>query len=644
MCMAKGLVAAALLAVLSPLARADVVAFNGGFETAGFGGATESLGWTPTAAGAPGTLSQRDGSSPRTGGFAQHLVAVGGAAMGADAIITQNSIADGGRPSLQGGTPLSATFGAKLTLGPGGVMFYQLKILNGAGAIVAATGLGVATGSTGGAYQTFSMGPINVPAFGAAPNDVYAAFIEVKASAGAFVGSTADAFIDDVNIVGTLVGVNSGACCTASVCSVSDQGSCGGTYQGNGSTCSPDPCAAPATGACCDGVGGCTVGIQGACAGTYQGNGSVCSPNPCPPAPTGACCAEGGACAVVTQATCGGSYQGNGTTCTPNPCPVDVPVAFNGGFEVAGFGGPTDSFGWNQFAAGAAGSLSQRDGTSPRTGGFAQHLVALGDVGMGADALITQNSIGDGGRPSLQQNTQLSANFSAKLTLGPGGVMFYQLRILNGGGAIVAATGLGVATAGTGGAYQTYSMGPITVPAFGEAPNDVYAAFIEIKTSAGAFVGSSAEGVIDDVNIIGTLAGEQTGACCTANVCTSGTQAACAGTYQGNGTTCTPDPCAVATTGACCCGSHCSITEANACGGAGRAFAGAGSVCSPFSNTTPCCRGDYNKTGVPASVQDIFDFLSGYFSSDTCADTNDSGAVSVQDIFDFLAAYFGGCA
>jgi hypothetical protein len=40
------------------------------------------------------------------------------------------------------------------------------------------------------------------------------------------------------------------------------------------------------------------------------------------------------------------------------------------------------------------------------------------------------------------------------------------------------------------------------------------------------------------------------------------------------------------------------------------------------------------------SVQDIFDFLSGYFSADPCADSNDSGTVSVQDIFDFLSAYF----
>jgi len=54
------------------------------------------------------------------------------------------------------------------------------------------------------------------------------------------------------------------------------------------------------------------------------------------------------------------------------------------------------------------------------------------------------------------------------------------------------------------------------------------------------------------------------------------------------------------------------------------------------------CRADINNSGA-VSVQDIFDFLSLYFSNDSRADINDSGTVSVQDIFDFLALYFTGC-
>jgi hypothetical protein len=51
---------------------------------------------------------------------------------------------------------------------------------------------------------------------------------------------------------------------------------------------------------------------------------------------------------------------------------------------------------------------------------------------------------------------------------------------------------------------------------------------------------------------------------------------------------------------------------------------------------------DYNRSG-SVSVQDIFDFLSGYFAGDAEADFNGTGGISVQDIFDFLAAFFAGC-
>ncbi len=120
-----------------------------------------------------------------------------------------------------------------------------------------------------------------------------------------------------------------GACCaTNGTCTVSTAAACasaGGTYQGNGTVCSPNPCPQP-TGACCQANGSCTVLTAAACTtagGTYQGNGTVCSPNPCPQ-PTGACCQTDGSCTVLTAAACttaGGTYQGNGTVCSPNPCP-----------------------------------------------------------------------------------------------------------------------------------------------------------------------------------------------------------------------------------------------------------------------------------------------------------------------------------
>jgi hypothetical protein len=563
------LVAGVLLAVLPSVVQAAEVANNGGFEIAGGGGPTESSGWAVAASGGPGSISERSGASPRTGGFAQHIVTFGQTGIGGNSSVSQNSAANA--VSLQENTSLSASYYGKYTLGPGGVGFYVLRVLNGAGAIVAQTGLGVVTNGTGGAYQNYTMGPITVPAFGAAPNDAYYAYVELNVAAGAFPTSTAEAYIDDVSINGTIVGgALTGACCVATVCSVTTQGACTGTFQGNGTTCSPDPCAPPVVGACCTTTGSCTV---------------------------------------TTQAACTDNFRGAATTCTPNTCPVSSELASNGGFEIAGFGGPTDSFTWNANFSGGPGSLSQRDGTMPRTGGFAHHLLTFGGEGIGGNASVSQNTTTDGGMASLQENTPVTATFHGKYTLGPGGVGFYVVRILNGGGAIVAQTPLGVINAGTGGNYQTYTTAPVMVPAFGAPPNDVYGAFIELNVAAGAFVGASAEAFIDDVSISGTFAGGGT------------------------------------PTGVCCLGSTCSLTTQAACvpGAFGGAAWVAGPACNASGNqTTPCCKADFNKVN-GLGVQDIFDYLAGWFASDPSADSNGDSVLSVQDIFDFLGAWFAGC-
>lgn len=80
------------------------------------------------------------------------------------------------------------------------------------------------------------------------------------------------------------------------------------------------------TGACCTGAD-CQELTAAECAtagGTYQGDGTVCTPNPCA-VPTGACCLTDGNCTTHTATECaaaGGAYQGDGTSCTPNPCSV----------------------------------------------------------------------------------------------------------------------------------------------------------------------------------------------------------------------------------------------------------------------------------------------------------------------------------
>jgi hypothetical protein len=85
------------------------------------------------------------------------------------------------------------------------------------------------------------------------------------------------------------------------------------------------------------------------------------------------------------------------------------------------------------------------------------------------------------------------------------------------------------------------------------------------------------------------------------------------------------------------------VTAAS-CTGANTSYKGDGTVCNaPGNNTMPCCKADYNQSG-SVTVQDIFDFLGGYFTQDPRADINGAGGVTVQDIFDFLGAYFSGCA
>jgi hypothetical protein len=142
----------------------------------------------------------------------------------------------------------------------------------------------------------------------------------------------------------------------------------------------------------------------------------------------------------------------------------------------------------------------------------------------------------------------------------------------------------------------------------------------------------------DDASLV-----EVTGACCVGSVCSLSNATACgSGTFTLGGA-CSPNPCSAPTTGACCSGSTCSVATAAACTGVNTSFAGAGTACNVAgNNTTPCCKADFNQSG-GVTVQDIFDFLAGYFSNDVRADVNASGSVTVQDIFDFLSAYFTGC-
>ncbi len=88
-------------------------------------------------------------------------------------------------------------------------------------------------------------------------------------------------------------------------------------------------CEGSVPGACCLADGSCIIDLEIVCTttgGTYQGDNTTCDPDPCgggDGAVPGACCLEDGSCIIDLEEVCtttGGTYQGDNTTCDPDPC------------------------------------------------------------------------------------------------------------------------------------------------------------------------------------------------------------------------------------------------------------------------------------------------------------------------------------
>jgi len=119
-----------------------------------------------------------------------------------------------------------------------------------------------------------------------------------------------------------------GACCTGSSCSLQSAIDCGannGVFSGVGTDCKTPPCFVP----CCRQDGSCALMTAQACAAlpfaVAGAAGDACPPAPC--APVGACCFEDGTCqAPRTEFSCttgpgaGGIRWTEGLGCTPNLC------------------------------------------------------------------------------------------------------------------------------------------------------------------------------------------------------------------------------------------------------------------------------------------------------------------------------------
>jgi hypothetical protein len=55
------------------------------------------------------------------------------------------------------------------------------------------------------------------------------------------------------------------------------------------------------------------------------------------------------------------------------------------------------------------------------------------------------------------------------------------------------------------------------------------------------------------------------------------------------------------------------------------------------------CRADFNCSG-GLEIQDIYDYIAGWFAENSLADFDDSGSLGVSDLIEFLNAWFAGCA
>jgi hypothetical protein len=134
----------------------------------------------------------------------------------------------------------------------------------------------------------------------------------------------------------------------------------------------------------------------------------------------------------------------------------------------------------------------------------------------------------------------------------------------------------------------------------------------------------------------------QPGACCanSSGACSLVLQSTCTGpnTWNGAASCAAPNPCSQPT-GACCVNTVCSSSTQSACTGA---FQGAGVACSPPDNPVICCYANFDRFGGLA-ISDIFTYLNAWFGGSPFADTNHSGQLEIQDIFDFLSLWFAGC-
>ncbi len=383
------------------------------------------------------------------------------------------------------------------------------------------------------------------------------------------------------------------------------------------------------TGACCVGST-CTSVTETSCntsGGTWS-SGVSCTPNPCG---VQAACCDGTTCSLTTQAACTLTWVSTSGTCSPNPCIPSNDLCENR---------PGIGLGTTPFNSTFAGT----DGIPHNPGCFFFNQAQIfNDLWFNYPASFTG---------SLRIDT-CGSSFDTKIAVYSGyGCLNYDTRLIAcdddnptvcGTGSLHSSVTINVTIGDTvtirvGSFSSTASgAGVLNLTAFPVTTGACCDAGGGCSTTTQAACSGSYQG--DGSSCSPNPCPQPTGACCAANGnCTTETQAACTGAYQGDGSSCMPNPCPQPQ-GACCNGAACSFGTQAQCTGA---YQGDNTACGPAGNPTTCCPANFNQAG-GLSVQDIFDFLAAYFANSLSADFNSSGGLSVQDIFDFLAAYFTGC-
>ncbi len=338
------------------------------------------------------------------------------------------------------------------------------------------------------------------------------------------------------------------SCCVGTVCSVTTQASCTGTWGTPGSTCSPtDPCD---TGSCCHIVGStgnCTITASYSCnTGTFTQNG-VCSPNPCPSTP-GICC-NGTTCTFVGQSSCTGTWT-TGSSCSGNPCDPSGACCVAGSCAITIRSACSGSH--------TAGTTSCSGFVCPSGNDSCSSAVALC-----ASTPVTSTTVG--------------ATYSASEGVASCGSSTTTPDVWYSYTPATAAT-LVIDTCGASTAYDTVlsvhtgSCGSLTQVACNDDDNTVCTSNRSRISFAGAagtrylIRVSGWNGATGIFTLTVTGGGGQgctaTGACCTGTTCTTVVQSACTSPGTWVGGTCTTSTCNP--TGACCSGTTClSVTQSS---------------------------------------------------------------------------------